>query len=58
MFDRMNSRVKQVKEQISDLQNRVMGNNQVEQKRPKRIMKMRIDLGNSVTQTNIILFIL
>jgi len=52
----MNSRIEEAEEQISDLEDRVMENNQAEQK--KELCKTRIDLGNSVIPSNVITFVL
>ena len=53
------SRLEEAEEPIRDLEDGVMENNQDEQKRKKKeLRKMRIDLGNSVTPSNIIILIL
>ena len=50
------SRIEEAEEPIRDLEDRVMESNEAEQKR--ELCKMRIDLGNSVIQSNAITFIL
>ena len=45
-------------EQISDREDRVMENNQAEQKRSKELHMTRIDLGNAVTPSILTTFIL
>jgi len=55
-LDAMNSRMEESEEQISDLEDKVMENNEAEQK--KELCKMRIDLRNLVTPSDIIAFIL
>ena len=58
ILDGMNSSMDEAEEQIDDLEDRVMESSQAEQKREKKVYKMRIDLENSVTLSNIIIFIL
>ena len=58
MLDGMNSRLEEAEERINDLRDRVMESNQSEQKREKKLCNMRTDLGNSVTPSNIITFVL
>ena len=58
ILDGMNSSMDEAEEQIDDLEDRVMESSQAEQKREKKLYKMRIDLENSVTLSNIIIFIL
>ena len=51
--------MKEMEEQISELEDRVMESNQAEQKRErKELCKTKIDLGNSVSLSTIITFIL
>ena len=58
MLDGMNSRLEEAEEQINDVRDRVMENNQAEQKREKEFWNTRIDFGNSVTPSNTITFVL
>ena len=53
----MNSRLEKAEEQISDLEDKIMENNEAEQKE-KKLWNMKINLGNSVTPSNIIIFVL
>ena len=52
----MNSRIKEA-EQISNQEDKVMESNLNKRER-KELCKMRTDLGNSVTASNVITFIL
>lgn len=54
-LDGINSRLEEVEEQITNLEDRVMETNQAEQAR-KKVCKMRVDLWNTVTMSNIITF--
>lgn len=54
----MNSIVEEEEALINDLEDIVMKSNQAEQKGEKRIMQRRIDLGKSVTPSNITTFLL
>ena len=44
----MTSRMEEAEEQISDKENRIMENNEAEQKEKEELCNVRIDLGNSV----------
>ena len=53
----MNGMMEEAEEQISDLEDRVRESNPDEQnKRKKELHKMRIDLENSVSPSNIITY--
>ena len=52
----INSILKEADEQISELQDRVMENNQPEQERGNIIIKMKTDLENSVIASNVMKF--
>ena len=52
------NRLGEAEKLISDLEDIVMESNQAEERREKKIGKMRIDLGKSVTPSSIITFIL
>lgn len=53
----MNNRLEEAEEQISDLEDKIMENNEAEQKK-EELCNMRTDLGNSVTPSPVITFIL
>ena len=56
-----NCRLEEAEEQINGLEDTVMESNQAEEKRvrkKKALHKTRIDLGNSVTPSNVITFTL
>ena len=48
--------MKEVEEWISDIEDKIMENDEAEQRR--ELWNMRLDLGNSVTPSNIITFVL
>ena len=50
----MNNKLEAAEEWINNLEDRVMESNQVEEKREKKSCKLRVDLGNPVTPSNII----
>ena len=52
------NQLEEAEEQIGDPENKIMENNEAEQKRERRIMQHEDRLGNSVTPPNIITFIL
>ena len=54
----MNNRLEEAKEQINDLEERVLENKEAEQKRDKRIMEQKKRLRESVTPSYVIAFIL
>ena len=53
----MITRMEEADERISDIEYRKMENNEAEQKRERKLWITRVDLGNSVTQSNIIIFV-
>lgn len=55
-FDAMKSRLEKGEKQISDLEDKIMENNEDEQKR-EELCNTGIDLRNSVTPSNIVKFI-
>jgi len=55
-LDGMNSRLEEAEEWISDLEDRLVGSNQAEQVREKKIMENENDVGNSVTPSSVITF--
>ena len=54
-LDVMTTRMKEVEEWISDIEDKIMENDEAEQRR--ELWNMRLDLGNSVTPSNLITFI-
>ena len=46
MFDEMNTILEEVEEWISDIEHKIIQNNEAEQKRERRIMRTRIDWAN------------
>ena len=55
-LDTVNSRLVEAEEWISNLEDKIMENNEAEQKR--EILRNTIDVGNSVTPSNVITFLL
>ena len=53
----MNNKMEETEEHINDPKDRVVESNQAELKREKESCKMRIDLGNSVTPSNVTLIL-
>lgn len=53
----MKKKLQEAKKCISDIEDKILENNGTQQKR-ERIWNMRVDLGLSVTPSNIIIFIL
>jgi len=58
MLDTMNTRLEESEEQINDPEDKVIENNEAEQREKEELCKTKIDLGDTVTSSNIITFVL